>query len=276
MKLITDNETLMAYVPNAIAAVRGETALFDKIAVHLQAAEQWLCRHFIDAELLQTSIDSEPLADTLRRIVVAEALRQAVPSLDLVYTPNGFAVVQTSNLTPASKQRVDRLIGTLLTLRDNAIEDALNILPAVAGWSDTPQGQFFARSLFANIDLPRLVGSQANDHWSAFLELQPRAAEVEESLAEDYFSPELLAHLRAGAITPEGLPKEHNFVATAIKAQTVAVLQDKSINARRMADVVNFIRQRPDDFPQWHGSSTAQLFSPPIFKNSKKSGGYFF
>lgn len=48
------------------------------------------------------------------------------------------------------------------------------------------------------------------------------------------------------------------------------------ISTRRMVALVNFIRNRPESFSAWHNSSTAELFTPPVFKNQKKSGGYFF
>ncbi|MCC8037191.1 MAG: hypothetical protein LIP02_03525 [Bacteroidales bacterium] len=56
----------------------------------------------------------------------------------------------------------------------------------------------------------------------------------------------------------------------------VNVLCDRPISTRAMMDVVNFIRHRPDDFPEWHSSPTARLFSPPKFENKKKSGGFWF
>ena len=37
-----------------------------------------------------------------------------------------------------------------------------------------------------------------------------------------------------------------------------------------MIDIVNFIRNNPEEFPEWHNSDTAQLFSPPKFENKKK------
>ena len=33
----------------------------------------------------------------------------------------------------------------------------------------------------------------------------------------------------------------------------------------------------PDDvFPEWHASATAELFTPSVFRNEQKSGGYWF
>ena len=61
-----------------------------------------------------------------------------------------------------------------------------------------------------------------------------------------------------------------------IRSQTIDVIQDKPINALRMRDCVNFIRNNPSRFSEWQNSDTAKLFSPPTFTNDKKSKGYFF
>lgn len=135
MILITDNETLRRFIPNIIREVKGETPLFDKLAPFLERAEQWFCHHFVPAELL------DAVAAEAAHIVAVEAYRLAVPQLDLVLTPNGFATVGTQNLSPASKMRVDRLVGGLLSERDKALAQLLHNLPSVEGWPDSPQGR---------------------------------------------------------------------------------------------------------------------------------------
>ena len=56
--------------------------------------------------------DSNNIKILCSRLVVADALRRAIPSLDIVLTPNGFGVVSTQNLAPASKPRVDLIFRT--------------------------------------------------------------------------------------------------------------------------------------------------------------------
>ncbi len=116
-QLITDNDTLLAFVPNSITAVRGETPLYERIFPDLVAAELWAEANFFSADSFE-AVCARSAGDDLRQaaahLVATEALRRAVPALDVVFTPNGFAVTQTANLAPASKQRVDRLIGSLL------------------------------------------------------------------------------------------------------------------------------------------------------------------
>ena len=60
---------------------------------------------------------------TMARIVAFDAFRNAVPHLDLILTPNGFGIVNNSNIAPASKERVERLIASLLSNRDDEIEE---------------------------------------------------------------------------------------------------------------------------------------------------------
>ena len=59
----------------------------------------------------------------MARIVAFDAFRNAVPHLDLILTPNGFGIVNNSNIAPASKERVERLIASLLSNRDDEIEE---------------------------------------------------------------------------------------------------------------------------------------------------------
>ncbi len=65
-------------------------------------------------------------------------------------------------------------------------------------------------------------------------------------------------------------------VVNAVRSQIADVLRDKPINHRLMTDCVNTIRRYPDSFPEWHRSATAELYTPKVFKNKKKSGGYWW
>jgi hypothetical protein len=48
------------------------------------------------------------------------------------------------------------------------------------------------------------------------------------------------------------------------------------LHVQQYYDVVNIIREHPDEFPDWHSSPVAELYTPPVFENKKKSGGYWF
>lgn len=41
-------------------------------------------------------------------------------------------------------------------------------------------------------------------------------------------------------------------------------------------DIVNTIKDNPEEFPEWHSSKVAELYNPTIFENKKESKGFWF
>jgi len=102
--------------------------------------------------------DSNPIRIATARLVVADALRRAIPSLNMVLTPNGFGVISTNNLAPASKPRIDRLVGSMLSHRDDCIAALLPELSGASKWLSSSQADFFGATLFPDIALVDSVG----------------------------------------------------------------------------------------------------------------------
>ena len=276
-KLINNDDTLRHYLPNVFATVKGEVSLFDKVKVDIDLAENWVIETFVSSKTFNTIcgyVEDNPIKIITAKLIASEALRRAIPSLDLVLTPNGFGVVSNQNIAPASKERVDRLIGSLADYRDDCIANLLPLLSRESDWLGSVQASFFGVTMFPDLAITDQVKGTGSK-WERYLSLRPNILDIEASLAEEFFSPELMARLRN-----EVLRKTHTAdlarVINAIRGQVVDLLNGGSIRIRDMIDVVNHIRCYPDLFPEWHASETAKLFSPPIFKNKKESRGYFF
>ncbi len=196
-------------------------------------------------------------------------------SVNPALTPNGFGVVSNQNVAPASKERVERLIASLKMVRDDCICALLKVLPSLSDWLTTAQAEFFGATLFPATSIVKDSGAVCASEWQKYLELRSQIIDLEASLAEEWFSPELLSALRSENLRST-LTGERKLVAIQIKAQIIGYLRDGSFHSRRLADIVNFIRQRETEFPEWHSSDVVQLFSPPKFENKKESKGYFF
>ena len=277
-KLITTDEQLRSHLPNIIASVKGETPFIERLTVFLDLAEDWVRTTFTSETTFNTICgytESNPLKVLTSRLVVADALRRAIPSLDIVLSPNGFAVVNTSNLAPASKPRVDRLIGSMLSHRDDCIAALLPGLVGASKWLTSSQADFFGATLFPDLAIVDSVGNVQGCRWDKYLEQRPQVIDLEASLAEEWLSPELMSALRSENLRGDLPPVRHDVVRQ-IKAQLIAYLHRGMFNSRRLADIVNIIRHRPSDFPEWHRSDTARLFTPPVFRNRKEAPGYFF
>jgi hypothetical protein len=98
---------------------------------------------------------------------------------------------------------------------------------------------------------------------------------MEDSLANYYFSPELMYELRCVSLCGSDRIAYH-AVLTPLKTQIIAALQGNPICVPAMRELVDYIRKRPEEFPTWHNSETAKLWTPPKFENEKSSHGYFF
>lgn len=278
MKLITTEAQLRAHIPNIIATVKGETPFIERLAHFLDLAEDWVKTTFTSECTFNTICgytDSNNIKILCSRLVVADALRRAIPSLDIVLTPNGFGVVSTQNLAPASKSRVDRLVGSMLSHRDDCIAALLPELVGASKWLSSSQADFFGATLFPDLGIVDAVGEATGSMWEKYLELRSQVIDLEASLAEEWLSPELMSALRSENLRGDLTPKRREIVRQ-VKAQIVGYLTAGTFSTRRLADIVNYIRQDEDEFPDWHHSATAELFSPPVFRNKKKSTGYFF
>ena len=276
-KLIQDNATLLQFLPNTFQTVKGEVSLFDKVKVDIDLAENWVIETFVSTKTFNTICgyaEDNPIKVITAKLIASEALRRAIPSLDLVLTPNGFGVVSNQNIAPASKERVDRLIDSLADYRDECIGNLLSALGGESQWHTSSQASFFGETLFPDLAITEQVKGTGSK-WERYLSLRPKIIDIEASLAEEFFSPELMVRLRN-----EVLRKTHTAnlarVINAIRGQVVDLLNGGSIRMRDMIDVVNHIRCNPDLFPEWHDSETAKLYAPPIFKNKKEAKGYFF
>lgn len=278
MKIITTDEQLRSHLPNIIASVKGETPLIERLALFLDLAEDWVKTTFTSATTYNVICGytaDNPIKELTARLVVADALRRAIPSLDIVLTPNGFGVISTSNIAPASKPRVDRLVGSMLSHRDDCIASLLPALVGASKWLNSEQAAFFGATLFPDLAIVDSVGVATGSRWEKYLELRSQVIDIEASLAEEWLSPELMSALRAENLRSD-LTEKRGIVVRQIKAQLVGYLKAGSFNSRRLADIVNFIRLNDSTFEEWHNSATAQLFAPPVFKNNKNSSGYFF
>ncbi len=94
----------------------------DRFKDFFRRAQEWLVAKVVgtdiedvletDIELTSTDIHKE-LRLKCQRVIAEKALLDAIPEMDMQLTEAGFAVQNNDNFSPASSQRVDRLVKTL-------------------------------------------------------------------------------------------------------------------------------------------------------------------
>lgn len=200
----------------------------------------------------------------------------AVPSLDLVLTPNGFGIVSNANIVPASKDRVERLRASLEAERDRNMEVMVIRLASHSEWVESSQGRYFAATLFPFLGVCRRLAIREHV-WDEYQHLHDRLVKIENVLAETYFSQEQMAVFRQRIINQMGdcLPIEEHVIRS-LQSLEMILVSDMQCHPQSFYDLVNIIREHEEVFPEWHASATAQLYSPAVFRNKKQAGGYWF
>lgn len=284
--LIPDNNVLLQFVPNVLKSVQGEILLFDKITPHLEVAEAWLTTTFLSeavlTELLSVSENANnKLLHYARMAVAAEAMLHAVPQLDLVLMPNGFGVVSNTNIAPASKERVERLLLSLEKMRDDTLAVLLPLLTQESAWATSDPCQYWSQTLYPWLDLPRKLGS--TDHsWQQYQVIHEKQVAIEERLAHDFFSCELLATLRQAELLgkwsePPSAPYYKRAWRHIFAIELYMLREEGEVPIPSCIEVVNSLRNAPDGiFEEWKHSETAALFENHGYKNDKRKGGYWF
>ena len=266
------DEQLHEQIPYVIATVEGEPTLVEKLCSFLEEAEVWTEQNFLSDEIELTS-DILPYA---QKVVAYHAFLTAIPSLDLVLTPTGFGIVNTTTIVPASKERIERLQLSIESLRDTAIEQLLHRLMPIPAWQQTPQGKYFASTLFTTFQVCRSLN--INVHlWQNYQSLHTRLIKIESVLAETYFSHEQMQAFRAEALGQmrHTLPLVEQVIRT-LQSYELQLLTDIQVHPQCYYDLVTIIRSHPAEFPAWHTSPVAALYTPKVFENKKNTSGFWF
>ncbi len=282
MKLITTDEQLRLLLPNVLATAEGEPTLIEKLYPFLETAEQWAIDNFLPEALFDeiAAADSfgpgERLRFPLEKLVACHAYMTAIPSLDLVLTPNGFGIVSNQTIAPASRERVSALILSIESQRDAAIEALVIRLSSRSDWQRSAPGSYFSATLFPSLNLCHRLAIR--DHiWESYQQLHARLIRIETVLADTYFSHGQMQSFRQTVLTQyrTSSPLEEQVIKS-LQSYELQLLTDTQVHPQCYYDLVNIIRHHPTEFPAWHSSDVAQLYTPKIFQNKKNSSAYWF
>lgn len=197
MKFDISNSDLRRIIPNVVHEVEGEDPLVEKLRPFLLQRQMWLERHLLGPDdFLRTEH-----ADLAVKIVVQSAFADAVPSLDLLLSPAGFAVISTEGRAPASKERVASLVGSLRSSAKSNIVVLLDICRSYPEWRSSDIGRFFAGSLLSSME-PVAFYLKGDDPFIDFASLRSLAVQFERHAEIAHFGPDVMRDARNVYISP--------------------------------------------------------------------------
>lgn len=274
------------FVANIQIEADGEKSLADKLLPYIGVS-----REFMQNEVVNKNAElngfGEKIIAILIRATLAHAWRQAIPALDIVITPNGFGIVKTNSVVPASKERVEALVRQA----DEQIVIAVDALYKYV--MDNFGNDIFdivanKYNIFTTIEKEPLkliekYTPTASVNWKNYRIAQIRCCNAERAAERLYFGNKLMWTLRNRIEYEE----EGDAYALA-KKDIVDVVLKLNENDNREADrmartvITNILTNKYDSQAKqlWLEDPVANLWThdesiKPYFVNKKNSGGFY-
>lgn len=265
------DEEIRSFLSNVSVSVEGERSLLAKLQPFIDAAERRMCGDFLGNGLFDEFIDA------VKPCVAYDAIYHALPSLDVVLTPNGLATVGNSNLAPASSARSLELRKSVADSLFRWQDLLLMELRKSEEWRASEHGVRFRSTLWPVMaELCELDPDKSKPSLSAYRVLAQRVRSVENKIADNFISQELMEHLRMQMQADEASFEEKKVIED-IRLAVAEIIRTNGAKGRPLVSTVDFIRRNPEAFQLWHDSDIAWLYNQPaVFRNNRKSSGYFF
>ncbi len=191
-------------------ATSSHVEVYEKVEPHFMAAYDE-CKADVLGDVGTSAAEDgqhEQLVKDVKRWVALQAFLAVFRQLDLVLTPTGFGVVSTQQMAPASKQRVDALIGHL---RDSALRahgQLLASLCRISGWGATGQAKENIDTLFYDFRMLQKMQGPAASHleWQAAQRLIGEADGALRLKLSNQYMDELLDHVRCASLPVDDIP----------------------------------------------------------------------
>lgn len=200
-----------------------------------------------------------------------------MPALDLVVTPAGMAVINTDNMAPASKERVERLIASLHERTRKLIPSLLAFCRTYEVWRMSERGRYFGATFINSPDIYDGISALENISYN---DVRSQAFIVECELADRYLGRQFMDTLRndfnAGVIK-RGHPLVGIILSSIVSLITPSasgVMIDQNRLWHAVRPIINELKYH-NEYNQLWESEMGDKFNAKGFVNNIKGGFYF-
>lgn len=264
------------------SAVLPDDALFNRISDYIEQAESYV--NNLTNGLLDLNFDysEDPTTAYARatawaiRLVCARAYSHAIPHIDLVLTSTGFGVVSNTNVAPASAERVNRLLDSLIRSEIHAYYRLIDAMRGVANWSDSIQAKaVFATSIIWNPDIWELLGGDKLPDVKDPIQANKRAIREAESAVQQLVSPDFYNEI-VEAVRHASQDELMNALIYYVQTLVMSMVNNDHSAEFRKGELLTFLEQNLAEFPTYANSTAykANHFKP--YENKQDDSCYFF
>ncbi len=226
---------------------------------------------------LVESPDNTPLKQYFKQLVCIAGFLSVLRQLDLVLTSTGFGIVSTDTVSPASKQRVDALEGSLRTALCRARAKVVDLLRSPE-WGKGAEARNFIRYLYSEhffFFSPKASAALSYQDWQA---VQSAIVDTDEQLRlrfGDALMDDVLDAYRCA--------DRKRMADYCLFCQLVCDITDLYSSRSKAAFHSSLYRRLerlvdsdPDVFALYHGSDAYKAAHVEPFTNTKESTAFLF
>ena len=212
----------------------------------------------------------------LEAYVYKNAAAESIPSLDLILTDSGFAVVSNQNLAPASRERVAALLNSLRRQASDA-RDLLLLDLCKTKWVSSQQCTLVRSTLLWCPMLARRYGIaiNENDPQGDFLLHLPTIEQASE-MATNIIGQPLMDFLISHQDEYSEKPAYVLVRESTRKYMSAVVQQNKRAAEAQRQYILKKIELLADELPEYKKSSTYRAAQAKNYENKQEDPTFFF
>jgi len=265
--IVKDYNEMKPFLP--AMEMKGSPTLFqDALQIAQDRLTEFILGQTLEELLEQRDVNQKDLFRQCQRIISVDAFLSSIPELDLVLTDAGFAVINTQDMAPASKERIQRLCDTMQRKLDDNLDHLVHYLTYTSqynSWRGTEQfgrlsdGLILTLAEFRDAAVLNPITEPAwPKRWKEFLDLNSALNVALTTTVASYISPEYADEILEKMRDLEPfLPKEKTVLKLIKTAIAAIAMGDNDTGVKQAIKAVQLMKANPDDFPTFIASAAA-------------------
>lgn len=258
--------------------LKTDEAMESRFSSFLARAQEWVTDKIIGSEIEETlEIDlalgqADPhvkLRGLVGRVISETAYLASIPESDLQRSEAGFVVQNNDKMSPASLQRVERLIQSLNERINSDCDSLVHYLLKYSKaeglydyWRDSRQFEFLTDAFIPTMAIMRQNASTMPvQRWADFHDLQPKMNIALRDTVAKYVSIEQIDALLSGYRTDE-LQDIQRIVLRWLRLAVLAEVTNADNATLFAIDARNWMLRHESSFPEFVASDCYELPSP--------------
>lgn len=260
-----------------------DEAMESRFSSFLARAQEWVTDRIIGDDI-ETALDGgsevgqndphEKLRELVGRVISELAYLTSVAESDLQRSEAGFVVQNNDKMSPASLQRVERLIQSLNERINSDCDSLVNYLMKNSvphenephlpyeDWRETPQFEFLTDAFIPTMAVLRQSTSPLPvQRWTEFYDLQPKMNIALRDTVASYVSIEQIDSLLT-AYRNDELNDVQRKVLRWLRMSVMAEVTNAGNAAHFAIEARNWMLKHESDFPEFVESDRYELPSP--------------